>query len=355
MESEFVGKVASMDHLIESYNYELPPERIAQKGTVPRDHARLLTYSRTTGEVGDKYVYDLPKILRAGDVLVFNNTKVFKARVWARTQSGRKHEVLLIPTAPGVWTALCSKSKKLQRNEVLIFDVHTEGKIVHIDRASGIITFEFNVSDEAIFAFTDEYGEVPLPPYIADQSTDLDTYQTTFAEQMGSVAAPTAGRHFTPELLEKLRAMGVEIQFVTLHVGIGTFMPVRTDFLEDHVMHEEWISITPDVSAALARAKSEKRRVIAVGTTTTRALEGAALATGSIPLEGFEGGVNLFITPGFTFHVIDALITNFHLPKSTLLVLLSALIGREKVLELYQYAIEKKYFFYSLGDAMFIE
>lgn len=354
-----------MDHLLESYNYELPPERIAQKAIEPRDHARLFTYNRATGAIADKHIYDLPALLKAGDVLIFNDTKVFKARVWARTQSGRKHEVLLLPNARGVWTALCSKTKKLQRNEVLIFSVYVEAQIAHIERSSGVVTLEFNVPDEQIFAFADEFGEVPLPPYIADQSTDLATYQTTYAENQGSVAAPTAGRHFTPELLEILRAKGVEIQFITLHVGIGTFMPIRTDFIEDHTMHEEWISISPDIVAAIARAKAEKRRVIAVGTTTTRALEGAALAHATntsltipgqlLPPEGFQGGVSLFMKPGFEFRVIDALITNFHLPKSTLLVLMSAFVGRENILDLYGQAIQKEYRFYSLGDAMFIE
>lgn len=352
-----------MDDLLESYNFELPLERIAQTSAEPRDHARMLVYSRKSGEVQHKHIFDLPDFLRAGDLLVLNDTKVFKARLWARTQSGRKHEVLLIPKAPGVWTALCSKTKKLQRNEVIVFDVEREARIAHIDK-TGLVTLEFNVSDDRVFALADEFGEVPLPPYIENQSTDLDTYQTTFAAERGSVAAPTAGRHFTPELFEKLRGMGVEIQFVTLHVGIGTFMPVRAENINDHAMHEEWVSISPEVSGAINTAKKEGRRVIAVGTTTTRALEGAALtyataggdaSTGPLPAQGHQGAVNLFIKPGFQFRVIDSLITNFHLPKSTLLILLSALAGREKILELYQEAVQKEYRFYSLGDAMFIE
>ncbi len=342
-----------MDNLIESYNFTLPPERIAQRAVEPREQAKLLAYNRATGKTEHKHIFDIPDLLRAGDVLILNNTKVFKARVSARVESGRSHEVLLIPKGNGEWTALCSKTKKLHRNEILTFDIYIEARIAHIDK-TGIVTLEFNVPDDEIFAFADAHGEVPLPPYIADQSTDLETYQTTFAEVEGSVAAPTAGRHFTPALLDTLRAKGVEIHFVTLHVGIGTFMPVRSETLDMHEMHEEWISISPVVAEATARAKAEGRRIIAVGTTTTRALEGAALETGAIPTEGFEGYVNLFITPGFTFHIINGIVTNFHLPKSTLLVLLSALVGREKILALYEDAVQKEYRFYSLGDAMFI-
>ena len=237
----------------------------------------------------------------------------------------------------------------------MTFSPDLRADIVGIDSISGEVSLAFNRHANEVFTFTETQGEVPLPPYIVQKEVDLETYQTTFAQQRGSVAAPTAGRHFTPELFQQLTDKGVEVLFITLHVGIGTFMPVRADIIEEHVMHAEWVSISSHVARSIHHAKRQGRRVVAVGTTTTRALEGAAFDTGEIPQDGFADYVNIFIHPGFTFRIVDSIMTNFHLPKSTLLMLMSAMVGRERLLSLYEEAINKKYRFYSLGDAMFVE
>ncbi len=353
---------------INLFDYDLPPSSIAQVPIEPRDASRLLVLDRVSEQRSESDMYspplrggvggglkDLPHFtsiiteLRAGDVLVFNRSKVFKARLMIDG-----FEVFVLVVRDGDIDALVKGSKKLHAGSVLgDFEVMSKTD-------DGIVTFKTGLSSAAMFAFCDEHGVMPTPPYVTTKLEHDDRYQTVYATSTGSVAAPTAGLHFTPELIEAIAAKGVQIEYVTLHVGIGTFRPVQTEHIEDHTMHAEYVEIDAGTAARINAAKAEGRRVIAVGTTTVRVLEGVALRT--LPLtkgetEGvgaFAGPINIFITPGFTFRIVDGLITNFHLPKSTLLVLVSAFAGRENVLRAYHHAIHAGYRFFSFGDAMFI-
>ena len=365
---------------IELFNYVLPPERIAQVPMEPRDHSRLLLLNRKTGKRKRVRFDAIIKEFKSGDVLVMNNTKVFKARLHGQVimrwghHPPRKIEVFLLRGHDSVlgssWEVLLRPAKKVEVEDTIDFGGIT-ATLTSKDEKEGTAMLHFDALMEEVLAFTDAYGEVPLPPYIGASRVAGATgvsgvgieqqYQTVYAQHVGSVAAPTAGFHFTPELLERITEKGVQIEYVTLHVGIGTFRPVKTETLEEHVMHREWIEIPKETAERINTAKKEKRRVIAVGTTTTRALEGAGSTPNPsinggepLPSQGFSGDVNIFITPGFKFRVIDGLITNFHLPKSTLLVLVSTFAGRENILAAYQEAVEKEYRFYSFGDAMFI-
>jgi len=331
------------------FDYHLPPERIAQKSVEPRDASRLLLLDRETGERRHAQFFEIIEELREGDVLVMNNSKVFNARLKGELKSGREIEVFLLRPEEGRWQAMVKPARKVTIGE--IFTVGNAACVLEEKREDGVALLSFREGVD-VMKLCEEFGEVPVPPYVEGLQEAKDGYQTVYAKEVGSVAAPTAGFHFTEELLESVRAKGVQIEEVTLHVGIGTFRPVKVDALEDHEMHAEFVEISKDVSERLAAAKEEGRRVIAVGTTTTRTLEGAAESV--LKGEAFSGDVNVFITPGFQFQVIDALITNFHLPKSTLLVLVSAFAGRENVLAAYKEAVEKEYRFYSFGDAMFI-
>jgi S-adenosylmethionine:tRNA ribosyltransferase-isomerase len=304
--------------------------------------------------------------LHAGDVLVFNDTKVFKARLHGRIGDKKIEVFLLSPelnsssltAAVGEgkgrgWKALLKPGRKAQTGDKIdLGELVAEISEKHND---GTVDLKFSVSKDEVLKFADVHGEIPVPPYVKKVPDQLETYQTIYAREIGSVAAPTAGFHFTKELLEKIKEKGIRVEFVTLHVGLGTFRPVKTETLEEHEMYSELVEIKSEVAKRLNAAKSEGRRIIAVGTTTTRALEGAAAAnSGELSENGFFGEVNLFITPGFKFKMINSLITNFHLPKSTLLVLVSALAGRENVLRAYNEAIREGYRFYSFGDAMFV-
>lgn len=324
------------------FDYHLPPECIAQTPAEPRDSAKLLLMDRATGALRHAQFSAILDELRAGDVLVFNVTKVFRARLRSGAQ-----EIFVLTVRDGEIDALVRPGKKF-----VVGQKTTIGQFVPTHKtADGIVTLQTGMSAEEMFAYCDAHGEVPTPPYVTT-SVPLERYQTVYAATTGSVAAPTAGLHFTPELLAAIRAKGVQIEEVVLHVGIGTFRPVQVDTLEAHVMHSESVEITHDVAARLRVAKHEGRRVIAVGTTTVRVLEGVAAQQGE--LTAYKGEVNLFITPGFPFRVLDALVTNFHLPKSTLLVLVAAFAGREQVLAAYEEAKWKGYRFFSFGDAMFI-
>lgn len=367
--STVLFRLVFMGTSIDFFDYVLPPERIAQFPLEPRDHSRLLLLDRKTGKRRHARFDAIVNELRTGDVLVMNDTKVFKARLhgevvmrWGH-HPNRKIEVFLLRGYDSVlgssWEVLLRPAKKVEVEDTIDFGGIT-ATLMSKDEKEGTAILHFDALMEEVLAFTDTHGEVPLPPYVTSKEGE-ENYQTVYAKHVGSVAAPTAGFHFTPELLEQIKAKGVQIEYVTLHVGIGTFRPVKTETLEEHVMHREWIEISKETAERINAAKKEKRRIIAVGTTTTRALEGAAMATpdpsmagGVIVPEGFSGDVNIFITPGFTFRVIDGLITNFHLPKSTLLVLVSTFAGRENILAAYQEAVEKEYRFYSFGDAMFI-
>jgi len=367
---------------ISDFDYHLPKELIAQHSVEPRDHSRLMLLDRTTGDIQHKHFFDVIDELHQGDALVFNDTKVFKARLSAiggmptsrnvgmptsrnvgmptsrnvGMPTSRNREIFLLRclqnSETSLWSALLRPGKKvLVGDHLFVDDVQIEVKAKHED---GIVELVFPMNEANVLLFTDVHGSIPIPPYVSEVPDEANKYQTVYAREVGSVAAPTAGFHFTEELLEKIKAKGVQICFVTLHVGIGTFRPVQTETIEEHIMHSEFVTIPKETSERINEAKKEGRRVIAVGTTTVRSLEGVAAVSGGVLPETFFGDVNIFIKPGFQFQIIDALITNFHLPKSTLLILISAFAGREQVFHAYESAVQEKYRFFSFGDAMFI-
>lgn len=336
---------------VTDFSYDLPEELIAQTPVEPRDASRLLVLDRATGQMQHRARF--PEIideLHAGDVLVFNESKVFNARLMIDG-----FEVFVLKVRDGEIDALVKGSRKLGIGSKLSVNFEVTAK-----SSDGVVTFRTTMTARKLFDFCENVGEIPTPPYVKAKLWHSDRYQTVYASSVGSVAAPTAGLHFTPELIERIRAKGVQIERVTLHVGIGTFRPVQTEHIEDHMMHAEYVEIDAGTAERINQAKADGRRVIAVGTTTVRALEGVAarrVPLSVVETEGlaaFTGELNIFITPGFQFRVVDALLTNFHLPKSTLLMLASAFAGRENVLAAYQEAIERKYRFFSFGDAMFI-
>lgn len=338
---------------VTDFDYELPEALIAQFPVEPRDTSRLLTLNKVTGAVEHKaHFYELVEELNEGDVLVFNNTKVIPARLYGhREGSGGKVEVLLLtPCGENRWECLVKPGKKCPVGQVIVFDERLKATVLDKTDFGGRIV-EFTV-DGIFDDIIQEIGEMPLPPYIHEKLEDQERYQTVYAKEKGSAAAPTAGLHFTPELLEKIKAKGVELEFVTLHVGLGTFRPVSVESIEDHDMHSEFYSVSPETAARINDAKAKGRRIIAVGTTSVRTLESASTDDGV--LQGTSGWTQIFIYPGYTFKMVDALVTNFHLPQSTLLMLISALAGREHCLAAYEEAVREKYRFFSFGDAMFI-
>lgn len=337
--------------LTSEFKYNLPQELIAQKPIRPRDHSRLMVLDRTTGNIKHQHFYDLPDFLRPGDVLVFNESKVFKARLIGRV-GDQDVEIFMLRGNEAMWSALARPAKKIGPGTEIEFKKGLKAKVIK-KRDEGIIEIEFNKLGDELMNVVSQIGEVPTPPYVKAPPEKLEDYQTIYAKRLGSVAAPTAGFHFTAELLKKIQQKGIDLEFITLHVGLGTFRPIQTDIIEDHEMHEEFVEIDSKTAERINQAKLDGRRIIAVGTTTVRALEGVAAIHGE--LKGFAGDVNLFIKPGFKFKIIKSLITNFHLPQSTLLVLVSALAGRENIFEAYREAVQEKYRFYSFGDAMFIE
>lgn len=340
------------------FDYHLPPERIAQHSASPRDHARLLVLDPAVKGEEHRHFFEIGAFLQPGDLLVMNDTKVFKARLQAKRQSGGKVEVFLLhPVAEekstSDWLCLLKPGKKVQEGDVLTlgrFPVSVLRK-----EADGTAVIHLPLSAAQTIVFADKHGQIPTPPYVSQKQRVAD-YQTVYAKKVGSVAAPTAGFHFTPKLIAQLKKKGIRFAFVTLHVGIGTFRPMQGETLAEHRMHAEWGEVPAKTQALIRETKRKKRRIVAVGTTTVRALEG--LLGPHIPHSKFHfpanGWINLFITPGFDFKIVDALITNFHLPKSTLLVLVSAFAGRARVLKAYAEAIKQKYRFFSFGDAMFI-
>ncbi|WP_027876434.1 tRNA preQ1(34) S-adenosylmethionine ribosyltransferase-isomerase QueA [Meiothermus cerbereus] len=333
---------------LEDFDYHLPPELIAQSGAEPRDASRLMVVDRKRGEIEHRIFRDLPQYLRAGDVLVLNESKVIPARTFATNPHGTGLEVLLVrevPTSQGLWEALLKPAKRARVGSRLTFADGLTATVEAIEEdGTRLLRFSGNVWEHL-----ENIGKTPLPPYI-HASVDPARYQTVYAKTPGSVAAPTAGLHFTPELMNKIGGLGVEIHYVTLHVGPGTFKPVQGD-PNQHVMHLEPYEVSPETATAINRAKAEGRRVIAVGTTVVRTLETAWDGT---QLQAGQGETQLFIRPGFQYHVVDALITNFHLPKSTLLMLVSAFMGHGLMQRAYQTAVAERYRFYSLGDAMLI-
>ena len=333
------------------YYYDLPEELIAQTPAQPRDSSRLLVYDRATGETQDRIFRDVTQFLRAGDVLVVNNTKVLPARMFAYTENGGKVEVLLLRRLDiDRWEVLVKPGKKARPGADLV--VSEELSLTVEDRTptgERIVKFRFDGVFEDILS---RVGTMPLPPYIHEKLKDQSRYQTVYCKTDGSAAAPTAGLHFTEELMRKIREMGVEIAEVLLHVGLGTFCPVKEEDLPHHVMHSEYYKVDERAAQIVNAAKREGRRVIAVGTTSVRTLETVADEKGM--LRPCSGDTSIFIYPPYKFKCVDALITNFHLPESTLIMLVSALMGREQCLSVYRQAVEKKYRFFSFGDAMLI-
>ena len=335
------------------FDYNLPQELIAQTPVEPRDSSRLLVYHRDTGAVEHKIFRDVIDYLNPGDVLVINQTRVIPARLYGvKEGTEAKIEILLLKRKENdVWETLVKPGKKCKIGTRINFgEGLLTGEVIDIvEEGNRLIQFHYEGIFEEIL---DQLGQMPLPPYITHQLKDKNRYQTVYAKYDGSAAAPTAGLHFTPELLEQVRAMGVEIAEVTLHVGLGTFRPVKESDVLKHHMHSEFYRIEQSEADKINRAKQEGHRVIAVGTTSTRTLEAAADEHGV--LHETSGWTEIFIYPGYQFKVIDALITNFHLPESTLVMLVSALAGREHVLHAYEIAVQERYRFFSFGDAMFI-
>ncbi len=338
--------------LLTDFDYYLPEELIAQQPAPLRDHSRLLVLGKADGSIRHRHFYDLPQYLAAGDTLVFNDTRVIPARlVGTKADTGGKVEVFLLSRLQdGEWETLVKPGRKLRPGAVVKFGDELTGEIMAVTDFGGrIVRFSFNGIFEEIL---DRLGETPLPPYIHAQLRDKERYQTVYSRVRGSAAAPTAGLHFTEDLLTKLKQKSVNLAFVTLHVGLGTFRPVNVDNIMQHKMHREYYSIPPETAAIINETKRRGGRVIAVGTTSVRTLETAAAADGS--LQPGSGWTEIFIYPGYRFRLTDALITNFHLPKSTLLMLVSALAGREPILAAYREAVAERYRFFSFGDAMFI-
>ena len=337
------------------FDYELPQERIAQTPAEPRDSSRLLVYNRATGEREHRFFYDLPQYLRKGDLLVINQTKVIPARIYGRKEgTGGQVEVLLLRRVEeNLWEALVG-GKRLFTGKVIRFSDELSAEIVEMYEGSRRLLKFTGDPDKYVV----QTGQMPLPPYIHTRLEDPNRYQTVYAKDSGSAAAPTAGLHFTERLMNEIKDMGVNFAGVTLHVGLDTFLPVTEDNPEEHRIHTEWCQVTPEAAAQINETVRNGGRVIAVGTTAARTLESAAraaLKAGSpdrvIP---FADQTDIFILPGYEFRGIDAIITNFHLPKSTLIMMISAFAGRENVLSIYKEAIEKEYRFFSFGDAMFI-
>ena len=338
---------------VKDFYYDLPQELIAQDPLEDRSSSRLMVLDKITGEVEHRHFKDITEYLRTGDCLVINNTKVIPARLYGvKDGTEAKIEILLLKRKENdIWETLVKPGKKCKIGTKIVFgEGILTGEVVDIvEEGNRLIQFHYEGIFEEIL---DRLGQMPLPPYITHQLQDKDRYQTVYAKYDGSAAAPTAGLHFTPELLQQVRDMGVEIAEVTLHVGLGTFRPVKeTDVLKHH-MHSEFYKIEQSEADKINKAKKEGHRVIAVGTTSTRTLESAADENGFLTEK--SGWTEIFIYPGYQFKVIDALITNFHLPESTLVMLVSALAGREHVLAAYETAVEEKYRFFSFGDAMFI-
>ncbi|MBK7932931.1 MAG: tRNA preQ1(34) S-adenosylmethionine ribosyltransferase-isomerase QueA [Pyrinomonadaceae bacterium] len=340
---------------ISEFDYELPPELIAQTAAERRDGSRMLVVDRTSGSFEDQSFTDLPVFVRSGDLIVVNNTKVFPARLIGRSETGARIEAFLVAeTSDGCWDVLAKPAKRLHQGKRIIFDKRLSAVVIE-KLSDGKVRLNFE-SDGDFYDILNGIGRTPLPPYIKRDQTNVDTdrerYQTVYAKERGAIAAPTAGLHFTPAMFDLLRNAGAEIAEITLHVGYGTFEPIRAEDLADHHVSPESYSISDHTADMLDRAKSEGRRIIAVGTTTTRALESSITATGI-----FGSGhslAELTLRPGYKFRAVDALLTNFHLPQSSLLLLTSSFGGHGLIMDAYRHAVRERYRFYSYGDCMLI-
>ena len=338
---------------VSDYSYHLPENLIANKPASRRDHCRLLTLNRTTGQIDHHQFFDLKEILGPNDVLVLNQSKVFPARLLGKKKTGGKFEVLLIRQLKSdSWLAI--SKPRLTVGQELIFEHGLEGQILSSEKVNGQIKIKFNQKHQQFFQTLDKIGHTPLPPYINNTESEKDIreeYQTVYAKELGSAAAPTAGLHFTKKLLADLKNQGVQIEYITLHVGLGTFQNLRPENIATKTLHQEFYEITPETAERLNLAKQQGKRIIAVGTTSVRTLESACKNNQLVP---GQSSTQIFIYPPYKFKFVDALITNFHLPESSLLMLVSAFAGKTNISKSYQEAIKEKYRFFSFGDAMFI-
>ena len=334
------------------FSFDLPEELIAQTPIPERDHSRLLVLDRETGEIEHRHFYDLPTYLHEGDCLVLNDSRVLPARLLGCRGSGGAVElVLLRDLGEGKWECLSRPGRKTKPGTELFFgDGELKATVLEsVEGGNRIVQFHY---DGIFLEVLERLGRMPLPPYIKEELQDAERYQTVYSRELGSAAAPTAGLHFTNELLDRIRAQGVKVCAVTLHVGLGTFRPVKEDEIEDHEMHAEYCIVPEETARIVTETKRNGGRVIAVGTTSCRTLESFSRENGT--LEASSGWTNIFIYPGYRFKCVDALVTNFHLPESTLIMLVSALAGRERILGAYRTAVGERYRFFSFGDAMFI-
>lgn len=335
------------------FYYDLPKELIAQTPLEPRDSSRLLVLGRENGEIEHKHFYDIIDYLNPGDLLVCNDSRVLPARIYGiKGETGARVEFLLLKQVSGnKWETLCKPGKKAKEGTKFSFgNGLLRATVAEVkDDGNRIVDFD---CDENFFATLDKIGQMPLPPYITEELKDRERYQTVYSHELGSAAAPTAGLHFTNELMEKIKAKGVNIAYVTLHVGLGTFRPVKVDDVTKHKMHSEHYEIPEETAKLINETKKNGKRVIAVGTTSCRTLESVASYFGEI--KSCEGFTDIFIYPGYKFNVLDGLITNFHLPESTLIMLVSAFAGYDNIMNAYKTAVDEKYRFFSFGDAMFI-
>ena len=343
-----------MNYTTKDFDFDLPEELIAQTPLKDRTSSRLLVVNKTTHSIEDKHFSDLLDELEEGDTLVVNNTRVLPARLYGtKEETGAHIEVLLLTNTEGdKWETLVKPAKRMKVGSVVSFgDGRLKATVVEeLEQGGRIIEFSY---DGVFLEVLESLGEMPLPPYIKERLEDKERYQTVYAKENGSAAAPTAGLHFTEELMQQIRDKGVNIVPVTLHVGLGTFRPVSVDSLEDHKMHSEYYNVSKETAEMIEATKKAGKRVIAVGTTSIRTLETVARDNDGHVVTA-SGWTDIFISPGYEFRVVDAFVTNFHLPKSTLVMLVSAYLGREFTLEAYQHAIEERYRFFSFGDAMFV-
>jgi len=341
------------------FSFELPPELIAQTPLENREQSRLLHIDRKTGEIAHNHFYELPNILREGDCIVLNDSRVLPARLFGKLETGGMVEVVLLhekkaqaeKVGSQVWECLTKPGKKTKEGAKLTFgDGELTATVIEVtETGNRLLEFHF----EGIFLeVLERLGQMPLPPYIHEELKDNERYQTVYSKDVGSAAAPTAGLHFTLELLDEIKAKGIGIHYVTLHVGLGTFRPVKTDNIEDHEMHAEYFIIAEETAEAINRTKQNGGRVVAVGTTSCRVLESITGEDGVV--SPFAGFTDIFIYPGYKFKCLDGLITNFHLPESTLIMLVSAFAGREHILNAYEEAIRERYRFFSFGDSMLL-
>jgi len=339
---------------IKDFDYFLPENLIAQTPLEKRDNSRLMVVDKKTGKIDHKFFYDVYDFLKSGDVLVLNNSKVIPARIFGKREgSGGVIETLLLKSvSENEWEVLVKPGRKALVGQVIEYSDKMKGTVTEIlEDGKRIIRFDY--SSNNIYEILDEIGNMPLPPYIKEKLEDKDRYQTVYAKHLGSAAAPTAGLHFTDELIKRLEEKGVIIKYVTLHVGLGTFRPVKVDDITQHIMHSEHYYVPDDTASEILKAKKEGRRVICVGTTSVRTVESAFDEAGNLIKQ--ENDTSIFIYPGYQFKIPDAIITNFHLPQSTLVMLVSAFSSRKIILNAYQTAIENEYRFFSFGDAMLIK